>query len=846
MKNIRGSAFLVFCFFVLMALTFAVIPNLGAATFDPGSKWHTIKTSHFNVHYPQNIEMLAKKTAITLESVYPEVTEKWKWQPWGPTEVILVDNTDDSNGMAAVLPYNWMLIYAVPPSTDSSLAHYDDWLRMLLVHEFTHIVQIDAHGGIWTPFRLLLGKTVSPSGINPTWMREGIAQYGETVFTGGGRGRGSFSDMIIRTSVLEETFPSIDEADGLSWKPPGYKTAYVYGVKFVQWLIDTYGEHKFIEFDMRVRKSLLLGMINHQAKKIYGKTFYKLWREWEQELVNKYEKQAEVISAKDLTPHETIVPNIRYDQHYSPALSPDGTRLVYVSTSSFGPPEIRLRELATEKTMVLKKGHVAGQFSWSPDGTKIAYSAMVPYKNYYRYSDLWLYDLSVAKKKGSLKRLTKGARARSPDFTPDGKSLVFVKHDTGTDVLARMNVETKKLEILTRDENYFTQFNHPRVSHDGNFIAVSKWAPNAGWRIYRYDIDGHGALELAGGDGLLMQSRPDWSKDDASIIYASDESGVSNIYRVSSLGGKTEMITNVVTGIFQPVFLNSGRIIAQRYHSKGFEIVAYNIPGSPKGAVEKFASYARSREKKVAKKSTGSFPGVIDGEKKTSSDGGYMLGEGFKHKSADSMTDLMDDYNFNPQRYVAFGRSMFLPRFVIPNVVYADDALFFSVFTGGMDPLKWHRWTVGGTYRTDANHLGYFFDYTYNRFKPSVGAGVRDFAVDFGNLSFVDNAGVIYKTVHFYEHRRGFFTYVGLPWMKQYFMLSYYLEDHMPKTSLTPGERAALNLGKFAGLRFQYTYGDSEKYAASISRESGRTIRMFTSITNKFSASSFKKPAASL
>ena len=118
-------------------------------------------------------------------------------------------------------------------------------------------------------------------------MREGISQWDETIFSKGGRGRGSYSEMVVRAAVLEDDFPSIDQADGLGWKNQGYKRAYVYGVKFLTWLIDTYGEEKFLEWDRRVRSSLLLSMINHQARNVYGQTFYELWREWQQVLIDK-------------------------------------------------------------------------------------------------------------------------------------------------------------------------------------------------------------------------------------------------------------------------------------------------------------------------------------------------------------------------------------------------------------------------------------------------------------------------------------------------------------------------------------------------------------------------------
>jgi len=789
-----------------------------AGAYNWRDKWQMIRTEHFQINFPKKIEPAAKKAAKILEEVYPEVTAKWNWKPWGPTQVILLDNADKANGMASVLPYNWMLVLVTPPNPDHSLAHYDDWLRMLLVHEYTHIIQLDAYGGAWLPLRLIFQKTVAPSGIDPTWLKEGISQYDETIFTKGGRGRGAFSEMLVRTSILENTFPPIDVADGLSWKAPGYKTAYAFGIKFVQWLIDTYGEEKFLKFDRRVRSSLMVGMINHQARKVYDKTFYELWREWQQSLVDRYAVELQPIRKKGLTPFEEVVPNFRDRQYSAPTISPDGKKMIYNMVTPHYAPRILMKDLETgEITTILKKRH-AIQFSWSPDGTEVVFASLGSYKRYYIYYDLWKYDFKVEKKRKRLKRLTKGARARDPDFFPDGKRIVCVDGELGTDAIKIYDIETKKFVEITKDVPQFTQFANPRVSPDGKYIAVSVWKPDYGWRVYRLGADGTNPVRLTKGEGLVVESRPVWSKDGNYVIFASDETGINNLYRASPDGGNVVMLTNVLTGAFQPMSVSDTAVVAQRYHSKGFDIVRYSVSPPDK-----------SSKRKLSRKSKGK--GWSRGKGKTTFAG--PSGAGGDGVLAEDGFSFGDDI-FKSEKYIAFGRSLFLPRFIIPSAAYADDAFFLTFMTGGADPLRWNQWTGGVTYRTDANHIGYFFNYTYNRFRPSIGVGLVDFAVDYGNLSFQDPAGNIYKTVHYYEHRRSVYTYFGIPIKRHVFNVGYFFADHMPETSLSADEQAALNLGYFGGIRATYKYGDAEKFAASISRENGRLIRLHTTMTDKY------------
>lgn len=833
-------------FVLILFLGFFSSGLASASVFDPGAGWTTIETKHFRVHFPERIEDVARRSARILEEIYPGITEKWNWDPWSYTEVVLIDNTDDSNGLSSVLPYNWMLIFVTPPPPDSSLAHYDDWLQMLLVHEFTHIVQIDAVGGFWRPIRAIVGKTVAPSGIDPTWMREGISQYDETVMTAGGRGRGSYSEMIVRTAVLADKFPPIDEADGLSWRWPGYKSAYIYGIKFLQYLIETYGEESFLEFDRRVRSSPLLGMINHQARGVYGKTFYELWREWQQVLIDRYARESARIEAAGLTPTEPVVESYRDQQYEEPTISPDGTRLAYVMTWPHGKAEIRVRDLATGEEEVIRKGQEASQLAWSRDGTKLAYSAMGSFKRYNRYYDIWLYDFDAEKKKNRVKKLTSGERGRDPDFDPNGASLIFIAGEGGTDRLKRVDIETKEITTLTPDVPRGTQLANPRFSPDGCYIAVSAWRPGDGWRIYRGNRDGTAPLRLTRGTGLVVESRPAWTPDGRFILFASDESGIGNIYRVPTDGGQQERITNTITGLFQPFAASDGKVYAQSYSVTGFEIASFIPPPAAMGGGKK------QKGARGGIRHTAAAIAAIDEGGPASNDRSHIthdrggggakrasvvpIPDGAYGASTDTEQDKEIEAAFKPRKYVAFGHSLFLPRFLAPNFGILDNAVYLSLMTGGADPLRWQNWLGGATYRTDANFFGYFFQYWYNRYLPLLGASVNEFAVDFGNITFItiDNLGnQTRQTVHFFEKRRALNAFIVLPIKQHSFRLSYFYEDHMPLTSLTAAQQGALNLGKFAGFRGEYRYGDAERYPASISPENGRAIRLTGSITNR-------------
>mgnify|MGYP000866526551 CR=1 FL=1 len=869
MRETRGrffSSFLAVAAF--LALSFASF-EARAAMFDPGDDWHTIKTKHFRVHFPERLDEVARKAARILEEVYPAITGKWSWEPRGHTEVVLVDNTDESNGLSMVLPYNWMLLYVAPPPPDSSLAHYEDWFRMLITHEFTHIVQIDAVGGFMSFLRVFMGKTVAPSGINPTWIREGVAQYDETVLTQSGRGRGAYSEMMVRTAILDDAFLKIDEADGMSWKWPSFKGAYVYGIKFMQYLVDTYGEEKFLEFDRRVRGSPMLTMINHQARNVWGKTFYELWNEWREVLSDRYEKQVAELSARGLTEPDPVVVQRRDEQYSAPALSPAGDKLAFTATSPHTKAQVRVMDLATGETFTVKKGAAASQITWSRDGTKLAWATMGKYKTYNNFYDLWLYDFEAEKPKA--RRITRGERARDPDFDPSGNRIVFVAGSEGTDKLKVIDLESDEITTLTPDVPDHLQLANPRHSPGGGHMALSIWKPGYGWRIYRINADGTNPVRLTKTAGLVVESRPSWTADARQVVFASDEDGISNIYRVSADGGEHERVSNVLSGLFQPSVAPDGRVFAQIYRSTGFEIASFSP--APAGArlhgkaskgsdhsAGKHPSHAGRQAGPVGKDAGYEVSPWLDTKPEGDPEVAAAIvspaprlsrihanpgvGVSPKLSSTDSAMFAVpaggpgeaDEFGLRSGKYTAFGQSLFRPRFIMPTGAILDNAVFVSLVTGAADPLRWHNWIASGNYRTDANYFGYSFLYTYNRWRPVFGAMANAFAVDFGNLTFVttDPSGKILsrRTVHYFEKRRAFSAFVAVPIQNHNVSLTYFFEDRMPKTSLTQQESDALNLGHFAGFRGEYRYGDWEFYPASISPENGRKIRLTGSITN--------------
>ena len=109
------------------------------------------------------------------------------------------------------MPYNFIYAYGVPPDGMDELSDFDDFVKLLMTHEFTHVVHLDTILS-WCP-RLVdpsSGKIYAPNLSQPTWFIEGLAVLMESRQTTAGRLRSSFHDMHLRVPFLEERVLGLD------------------------------------------------------------------------------------------------------------------------------------------------------------------------------------------------------------------------------------------------------------------------------------------------------------------------------------------------------------------------------------------------------------------------------------------------------------------------------------------------------------------------------------------------------------------------------------------------------------------------------------------------------------
>src|SRR5436309_1459567 len=85
----------------------AASPSARASSvYDPILRFRTISTEHFVVYFHQREEPLAARLAVIAEDTWRAMGRPLGTSPPARTHVVLVDQTELSNGFATPIPYN--------------------------------------------------------------------------------------------------------------------------------------------------------------------------------------------------------------------------------------------------------------------------------------------------------------------------------------------------------------------------------------------------------------------------------------------------------------------------------------------------------------------------------------------------------------------------------------------------------------------------------------------------------------------------------------------------------------------------------------------------------------------
>ncbi len=256
----------------------ALAPGEASALDDPDLDYFTITTEHFHVHYFTGLEDLARKVAVTSEEAHTIIAPLLDWTPAARTHVMVLDKLDTANGYAQVFGRNFFAVYGMPPESDSVLGYYDDWIRILVYHEYVHVLHLDTTHGLPNAVNTVIGKQWNPNQVLPRWLIEGLATYYESARTGTGRVNASLYAMWRRAELLGPkpafTLGQISHAPR-RW--PFGSTAYLMGSFFVDYVARRFGEGALTEFSHIYGGRMIPYSMNQAFSEVTGSSFEDVW-----------------------------------------------------------------------------------------------------------------------------------------------------------------------------------------------------------------------------------------------------------------------------------------------------------------------------------------------------------------------------------------------------------------------------------------------------------------------------------------------------------------------------------------------------------------------------------------
>ncbi|HKU79080.1 MAG TPA: S41 family peptidase [Rhodanobacteraceae bacterium] len=181
------------------------------------------------------------------------------------------------------------------------------------------------------------------------------------------------------------------------------------------------------------------------------------------------------------------------------ALSPDGKKVAFVAHGAVFAADA---DKGGDAVRVTRAPGDAYGIAWAPDSRRIVYGAFRGGSEH-----LYLYDFDSNKET----QLTSGdGEETSPAFSPDGKTLAFLRDGRG---LALMDVASRRVRTLV---NAHLDLRRPLTSdrplawsHDGRWIAVLEWGP----RMFRNAL----AVNVDSGKTIALSSLANTFSDDVAF-----------------------------------------------------------------------------------------------------------------------------------------------------------------------------------------------------------------------------------------------------------------------------------------------------------------------------------------
>jgi Tol biopolymer transport system component len=553
--------------------------------FNPDFNWFTIKGKHVRVHYHEEAERTARTVLKIAEEIWEPITSLYQYEP-DVIDFVIKDIDDYSNG-ATYFFDNKIEIWS--SSLDFDLRGTHNWLRNVISHEFTHMVQIQSAMKLSRTMPLLYLQFMNyedkrrpdilfgfPNfiasypilGMNvPSWFAEGTAQYMRKEFNYDNWD--SHRDMILRCYALNDKMLTWNQMGVFDKTSLGNESVYNSGFALVRYISQKYGEESLYKINDKLGK-LTNFTIDAVFSDVLGKNGNDIYNEWSSLLKADYKKRTADVFSNQVAGEMICKEGIG---NFYPVIANDGSKVLYISTKSndyLSQSSVYLYDVKTKIDKKIVDG-VRSTIQFISGTNKIIYSKLSgDNPRLVNIHDIYVYDIDTEIET----RLTYGIRANNPSISNDGAKIVFVYQNDGTvnlglidyneKVSANEKTNFKRLTFFEKGEQVF----NPKFSKDDSFILFD-FSYHDNRDIARINSDGSNYQLITNSS---VDERNPFQAKDGKIYYSSDASGIFNIYSLDLISGKKAQLTNVIGGAFMPTVDDVGNIVYAGYVEDGYKI----------------------------------------------------------------------------------------------------------------------------------------------------------------------------------------------------------------------------------------------------------------------------------
>jgi len=508
-----------------------------------------LQTPHFDIHYYAEERDAALQAARMAERWYTRLSKALDHQFDHRTPIILYASHGHfaqtsvtpvflGDGIGGLTDHQ---VGRVVMPFAAGLADTDH----VLGHELVHAFQRD-----------ILKRHGSSLAMMPLWFVEGMAEYLSV-------GRiDTNTAMWLRDSVRNDRLPRLQDLDNPRWFP------YRYGQALWAFLSEKYGE----SISARALKLRTRGGAINRLANVTATSADDLSREWREAMKR----------MSDATPTSLVTRSDRRivsagrnggRLNVGPALSPDGTQMVFLSERDGFSVDVFLADVKSG-TIVRKLLSTATdphfdsiQFiesagAWTHDGRRFALATVRDGTAMITVFDMPGGGVSAEIPVDDVDEIF------APTWSPDGDRIAFSGLKGGMTDLYVLTVENGAVRALTADMYADLQ---PDWSPDGTRLGFVTDRFTSSLDALAFGAYQLASLDLAAGTIAALPSiegakniDPHWSPDGASVYFIADRGGVSNIFRVPAAGGEARQLTDVATGVSGITALSPAMSVASK------------------------------------------------------------------------------------------------------------------------------------------------------------------------------------------------------------------------------------------------------------------------------------------